>query len=171
MTPLDWRERPISPRHDRAAFDSGSPPLDRFLKEFARQSHERGGAKTFVATDAAEIAVFGYYTISPADLDHARVPDALSRGLGRYPVGGFRLARLAVDTRHQDAKLGTQLLMAAGQRCLRASAEIGGTILIVDAKDERAAGWYARFGALPLVDSGVRGLVFPLATFGRALGD
>lgn len=35
---------------------------------------------------------------------------------------------------------------------MRVSAEAGGTALLIDAKDECAAGWYARYGALPLDD-------------------
>jgi hypothetical protein len=38
-----------------------------------------------------------------------------------------------------------------GRRCLPASAEVGGVALIIDAKNERVAGWYASYGAVPLL--------------------
>src|ERR1017187_8069675 len=45
-------------------------------------------------------------------------------GLARHAVPGFRLACLAVDRKLQGQGLGGQLPLAAGRRCLRASAEI-----------------------------------------------
>jgi hypothetical protein len=33
---------------------------------------------------------------------------------------------------------------------MRASAEVGGTALMIDAKDEKTAAWYKRYGAAPL---------------------
>jgi hypothetical protein len=60
------------------------------------------------------------------------------------------------------------LLLAAGRRCLLVAAAIGGTILIIDAKNERAAAWYASYGALPLLDTEGT-LVLPLATIERLL--
>ena len=47
--------------------------------------------------------------------------------------------------------------------------EVGGVALAIDAKDERAAGWYERFGALRLLDDKLR-LVLPLATIAEGLG-
>ena len=81
---------------------------------------------------------------------------------------GFRLARLAVDRRLQRQGLGGQLLLAAGRRCLLASAEVGGVALVIDAKNERVAGWYASYGALPLLDTPLS-LLLPLATIEAAL--
>ena len=45
-----WQEAPIGKGHDRKAFDCGEPELNIYLQRFARQNHESGGAKTFVAT-------------------------------------------------------------------------------------------------------------------------
>jgi GNAT superfamily N-acetyltransferase len=81
---------------------------------------------------------------------------------------GFRLARLAVDRSLQGQGMGGQLLLAAGRRCLLASAEIGGVVLVIDAKNERVAGWYASYGALPLLDAPLS-LLLPLATIEAAL--
>jgi GNAT superfamily N-acetyltransferase len=169
MSLPDWRERPIDKQHDRKSFDCGSEALNRFLREQARQSHARGGAKTFVATDAVERAVFGFYTLAPAEIGFDQVPETLRQGLGKYPIGGFRLARLAVDKRHHGNGLGGQLLLAAGRRCLRVASEIGGTLLFIDAKDARAAEWYVHYGAIPLRDGDKLALVMALATIADAL--
>jgi hypothetical protein len=45
-----WREEALTRRHDRAGFDCGLPALNDYLQRYARQNHESGGAKTFVAT-------------------------------------------------------------------------------------------------------------------------
>jgi GNAT superfamily N-acetyltransferase len=150
MTPPDWREEPIGKHHDRRSFDSGSPPLDRFLKDYARQSHERGGPKTFVAAGGS--TVLGYYTLGIATVEFDRAPEFVRRGLGRYPLGGFRLARLAVDRRFQGIGLGSELLVSAGRRCLRVEPHVGGNFIVVDAKDDAAAVWYMRQGAVQSPD-------------------
>lgn len=40
--------------------------------------------------------------------------------------------------------------MAAVLRCLRVASETGGVLLIIDAKNERAARWYEGYGSEPL---------------------
>ena len=79
------------------------------------------------------------------------------------------MARLAVDRRAQGHGLGGQLLIAAGKRCLLASTEVGGVVLVIDAKNDRVAGWYASYGAVPLLDTPLSLLLLPLATVEAAL--
>ena len=169
MSPPRWNEEPISRDHNRAAFDCGSPELNGYLQRYARQNHESGGAKTFVAARAeAPAVILGYYTISPASVEFARVPAALTRKLGRYEVPVFRLGRLAVDISVQRERLGAALLFSAARRAFGVAAEVGGVALAIDAKDERAAGWYERFGALRLLDDPLK-LVLPLEMIRDAL--
>ena len=165
-----WHEEPIARRHDRETFDCGEKALNDFLKRYARKSHEAGGAKTFVAVSNADgRTILGYYSLGPVSVAYARTPDIAKRGLGRYDVPGFRLARLAVQREFQGHGLGGQLLLAAGRRCLLAAAEIGGVMLVIDAKNDSVAAWYARYGAVPLADSPLT-LVLPLSTIAAALG-
>jgi len=164
-----WYEEPIKKKHDREAFDCGEESLNEFLRRYARKSHELGGAKTFLAIDAADKkTILGFYSLSPASVEYSLTPDTIRRGLARHDVPGFRLARLAVDRRVQGRGIGGQLLLAAGRRCLLASAEVGGVVLVIDAKNERVAGWYAGYGALPLPDAPLT-LLLPLATIEVAL--
>jgi GNAT superfamily N-acetyltransferase len=149
-----WHEEPISKKHDREAFDCGDEALNEFLRRYARRSHERGGAKTFLAIEeAGNKTVLGVYSLSPASVDYARTPEIARRGLARHDVPGFRLARLAVDRRWQGRGIGGQLLLAAGRRCVLAASEVGGVVLVIDAKNERVARWYAGYGAVPLLDA------------------
>lgn len=164
MSNLDWREEPIAKKHDRNSFDCGEPELNEFFKKHARQSHERGAAKTFVAVNKADgKTVLGFYSLCPAALDYARTPEVLRRGLARHDVPVFRLARLAVSLPFQGKRLGGQLILAAGRRCLNAAAQVGGVAMLIDAKNERVARWYASYGAIHLADTPLI-LVLPLAT-------
>lgn len=168
-SPIVWREEAISKLHDRKNFDCGSAELNEYLRRYARQNHESGGAKTFVAvapTDPARI--LGYYSISPGAIEFAKVPAALTRRLGRYEVPVFRLARLAVGLSAQGGGLGAALLLTAGARALSVAVEVGGVALAIDAKNERAATWYERFGATRLLDDPTK-LILPLKTIADAL--
>lgn len=158
-----WHEEAINKKHDREKFDCGEEALNEFLRRYARRSHERGGAKTFLAIDDSDRNILGFYTLSPASVDYARTPEIIRRGLARHDVPGFRLARLAVDLKFQGQGLGGQLLLAAGRRCLLAAAEVGGVVLVIDAKNEKVAAWYASYGAVPLLDA-LLTLLLPLAT-------
>jgi len=162
-----WREEPLGRNHDRVGFDCGVGELNDYLARYARQNHESGGAKTFVAVFPAEPQrIAGYYSISPGAIEFARVPAALTRKLGRYEVPVFRLGRLAIDRNFQGRGLGGELLTAAGERAVAVASQVGGVALAIDAKDARAADWYARFGALRLLDDPLK-LVFPLEIFAQ----
>lgn len=164
-----WHEEPISKKHDRETFDCGEPALNEFLRRHARQSHDLGGAKTFLAvSDADSQTILGFYSLSPGSVEYDRTPELVRRRLARHDVPVFRLARLAVDRTIQGQGLGGQLLLAAGRRCLLAAAEVGGVALLIDAKNEKVAGWYAAYGALPLLDAPFS-LLLPLTTIEAAL--
>ena len=166
---LAWREEAIARRHDRKGFDCGVPELNAYLERYARQNHESGGAKTFVAVLPAEpTRILGYYTISPGAIAFAQVPAELTGQLGRYEVPVFRLGRLAVDRSMQGLGLGGDLLLAAGARALAVAAKVGGLALAIDAKDARAARWYERFGAMRLLDDPLK-LVLPLSAIAGAI--
>ncbi|MBY3365147.1 GNAT family N-acetyltransferase [Rhizobium sp. 25PS6] len=165
MTLPVWHEEPIAKSHDRAAFDCGDAAMNEFIRRFARQSHEQNAAKTFCAIDKAQPhRILGFYTVAPSAVTHEAVPPKLTRGLARHEVAGFKLARLATDIKVAGKGLGGQLIAAAALRCLRLASEGGGILLIIDAKSERAAHWYASYGAEPLQGKPLT-LVMPLATF------
>lgn len=164
-----WVERALARHHDRDGFDCGTSALNEYLRRYARQNHESGGAKTFVAVPtAASDTVLGYYTISPGAIAFAKAPASVTKRLGRYEVPVFRLGRLAVAIAMQGQGLGGDLLLAAGARALAVAGEVGGVALAIDAKDDRAAAWYERFGALRLLDDRLK-LVLPLDVIAAAL--
>jgi GNAT superfamily N-acetyltransferase len=160
---LVWREEALTRSHDRRAFDCGEPVLNDYLRRYARQNHESGGAKTFVAVSPEyPTRILGYYSVCPASLDYEQTPEVLRRGLGRYDAPVFRLARLAVDRTIQGQGLGTRLLVFAGMRCLAVAKEVGGIALLIDAKNEQVATWYEKYGAIALSDTPLT-LILPLS--------
>jgi len=109
-----WHDEPIHKNHDSEAFDSGDEALREFSRRYARRSHELGGAKTFLAIDDADNkSLLGFNSLGSASVDYAQTPEIIRRGL-------------AVDRGLQGQGIGGQLLLAAGRRCLLASAEVGG---------------------------------------------
>ncbi len=163
-----WHEAPISKKFDRAAFDCGDNTLNQFLQRYARQSHQQGGAKTYLAIRDQDNKILGYYSISPASIAYQRAPEVIQRNLPRHEIPAFRLGRLAVDVSFQGQGLGGQLLLAAGRRCLLVAAQTGGIALLIDAKNEQVADWYASYGAIPLTDAPLS-LLLPFKTIHAAL--
>jgi GNAT superfamily N-acetyltransferase len=169
VTALAWAEAPLAKYHARADFDCGDSDLNLYLRRYARQNHDSGGAKCFVAAPVEPPArVLGFYTLSPASLEFARTPALATRGLGRYDVPAFRLGRLAVERSVQGRGLGGALLLRAAARCIRVAQEVGGVALLIDAKNETAAQWYEGYGAVALLDAPLS-LVLPLSVAAEAL--
>jgi GNAT superfamily N-acetyltransferase len=162
VTPIVWAEAPIAKRHERAHFDCGDPDLNLYLHRYARQNHESGGAKCFVAVPSdAPARILGFYTLSPASIEYGRTPALAKKGLGRYEVPVFRLGRLAVDKTVHGRGLGGALLLRAVDRCIRVAQDVGGVALLIDAKNDRAARWYESYGVLAMDDAPLS-LVLPL---------
>ena len=134
---------PLSSDHDRGAFSCGVDALDEYLRRFARQHAASNVSRTYVAADKAEIR--GFYSLAMSAIRKDNLPAKFSGRFPNFPLPVARLARLAVAVRYQRQGLGDLLLADALQRCLRLSTEIGMIGVIVEAKDERARGWYERY--------------------------
>ena len=154
--------QPLTGRHERSVFESGSAQLDAWLRQIARQHQKRGISKTFVAvTDDAPSRVLGYYALTACEILTEELPEDLARKLPRN-VPGIRLGRLAVDHSVQRQGLGELLLMDAIARSKHVLEHVGVHALFVDAKDKPAAGFYRKYGFRPLPSDPQR-LILPLA--------
>ena len=154
----------ISRQQDRESFDCGSDPLNRFLKESARQQLDRGISRTYVLVDPAKTLprpILGYFSLTLCEISSEFLPSADAKGLPRV-VSGVKLARLAVGLKNQREGLGTNLLFAAMRKTLDVFESAGGIGLFVDAKDLRAKGYYERFGFHSLLHDELR-LFLPMS--------
>lgn len=161
MSDITFQLVSLDTMHDRAAFNSGSEPLDRYLREHVTQDIRRRVTACFVAvTEKHRIA--GYYTLASASLLLADLPADKGRRLPRYPtVPAVRMGRLAVDLAFKGQGLGGALLADALDRAVRS--EIAAYALVVDAKDETASAFYLHHGFIALPDAPFT-LFLPLAT-------
>lgn len=137
---------PLTGSHDRQGFDSGRAELNDWLQRVARQHQDKGLSKTFVAVleDQPE-QICAYYALTLTEVDTAALSEQRRRKLPRM-IPGVRLGRLAVHQRYQGKRLGEIMLMDAIERVRRITEHAGVVGLFVDAIDDKAAQFYARYG-------------------------
>ena len=164
------RIEPLGSSHDRGGFDCGVTPLNRYLRETARQHIARGIAKTFVLVEEAAVApkpVLGFFTVSLCQVLGDDVPSKWTKKLPDQ-IPAMRLGRLAVARTRQGEGLGKVLLVAAIYTVASVADAAGGIGLFVDAKTEAAAAFYARFGFEPTATRPLT-LFMPMDTLRRLL--
>ena len=170
MLPTSFRIEALQRSHDRSAFDCGSPALDRYLLQQARQDADKRVAAPFVLVDPPGTAVLGYYTLSASVIEVDEIPPEMARRLPRYPqLPVTLLGRLAVDGRLKGLGAGEFLLMDALRRSLTAAAEIAAMAVVVDAKDPAAEAFYRHFDFIPLQGNPAR-LFLPMKTVAAIFG-
>ncbi len=98
--------------------------------------------------------VSGYYTLCAMAISQGEVPEAARKHVPRYPlVSATLIGRLAVEKERQGQRLGAVLLADALQRAFDSAGTVGSSMVVVDALDETAAGFYAAHGFVRLPDS------------------
>ena len=163
---------PLTLRHDREHFDCGVEVLNRYLRTQARQEMDRDVAVAFASP-----------LPDRANVNHRRLLRAVidSGALGR-PARGHAQAPAALSARARDIArtsgrgpdlrgrgLGERLLIDALQRSLAASRSVASVAVIVDAKDEAGATFYARYGFIAFPDQPLR-LFLPMKTIAALEG-
>jgi GNAT superfamily N-acetyltransferase len=138
---------PLGRNHDLTAFDCGVEALNDYLRKYALVNQQNRSGKTYVAVRGERVV--GYYTIAAGSVSREETPHRIAKGLGRYPVPVFLLARLAVDKGEQGQGLGASLLQDAVLRALQAADIVGCRAILTHAKDEAAKAFYLRFGFEP----------------------
>jgi GNAT superfamily N-acetyltransferase len=162
---------PLERRHERDDFSCGVDALDRYLKRQARQDAEKHVAAAWVLTLPPALDVLGFYTLSAASIPLSDLPASLTKRLPKYPsLPVVLLGRLAVDARQVGRGLGEFLLMDALRRSLDGAKHIAAMAVIVDAKDNRAASFYASYGFAPLPEH-ERRMFLPMTQVYEVLGD
>jgi GNAT superfamily N-acetyltransferase len=141
FTVLDGR------RHDREGFACGVVVLDDYLHRRAGQHQRDGIATTHVLINDAEPArLLGYCSLSAAQLHLHDLREADRKRLPAYPVPAIRVGRLAVSSAAQGKGYGGLLLGHAVNLALSVRQTMGVRVLIVDAKDSKAAAFYQAHG-------------------------
>jgi GNAT superfamily N-acetyltransferase len=160
------RLEPLGKQHDRAGFHCGVESLDLYLKTQASQDMRRKANAVFVLTPQEEPGrIAGYFTLCAYGLAPGSVPEAARKLIPRYPMlSATLLGRLAVDVQFQGQGLGAILLARALRSAYENAAQVGSSMVVVDALDERAARFYAAHGFMQLPES--MRLILPMQTIG-----
>ena len=136
------------------AISWGRPPFSR-REHSAAGAPESAKAALLVSLDRVEEGRGSCPVVAPAN-------DCADLKIGVL-IQFLRLDEAAGAGTRRAASRGGRAPLPA-RRCLRVAAEVGGVILIIYARSERAAAWYASYDAVPLADKPLT-LVMALATF------
>lgn len=136
---------------DTDDFDCQEEELNAFLKNMALLFQKRHFAVTMLSYLSEECSgkVVGYYTVCPASVTLEELPEKYFTGPKPNPIPAFRLCRLAVDKIHQGKGYGKILMIHALKKCLEHTSQMGGSLIIIDAKNEKAKKFYEQFGFIP----------------------
>ncbi len=155
---------PLGKQHDRAGFQCGVESLDVYLKTRASQDMRRKANAVFVLVPReTPNRIAGYFTLCAYGLAPGAIPESARKHIPRYPmVSATLLGRLAVSREFQGRGLGSNLLAKALKRAFTNAAQVGSSMVVVDAIDENAANFYKANGFTQLPES--MRLVLPMQT-------
>lgn len=162
---MTFRVQPLG-EHELEGFRCGVDELDEWLIRHARTAAGQG-TRTYVLIDE-DASVVGYFAIAPHLLRRDEAPTRIARGAPRE-IPAILLAKLAVDRSQQGLGLGSEMLVSAIATIVEAARRAGGRLIVVDAINDKARGFYQHhdFQSVPGDD---RRLVMKLSTAAKALG-
>lgn len=134
----------LSPEHDIAAFRSGVPALDDWLRRRALQNERERASRTYVACAEGSVVV-GYHSLATGAVAGAEVPGRVRRNMPE-PIPVMVLGRLAVGAAWQGRKLSRSLLRDAVLRTLAAADIAGIRALLLHAVSPEAKRFHERHG-------------------------
>lgn len=156
--------------HDSTAFSSGLGQIDRYIKEQAHRDMSSKTSLVFVLTEANDMIVRAYYSLSSLGIVFTDLPEKIQKRLPRYPqIGATLLGKLGVDKEYSSNVLkktktrphiGELLLTDAQKRALTgANSTAGSALLVIDVFNPTAEeiengardpmGFYIRYGFQP----------------------
>lgn len=158
---------PLADSHNLTSFDCGRSDLTDWLQHHAQNAAGQS-TRTYVLIREGHPEPLGYFALAPHVIERNELPRRVGRGAPRQ-VPAILLAKLALHTSLQGQGLGRELLIRALSTVVDAARVAGGKLVVVDAVDEVAAGFYEAhdFSAVP---GNPRRLVMKLSTVAHALG-
>lgn len=135
----------LTEAHDSAAFDSGEPVLDDWLRRRAWANQVLAASRTYVVCPVGSARVAGYFALSMGQILAQEVPGAMRRSMPRA-IPAVVLARLAIDRPFQGKGLGRAMLADVVLRAQVASMEVLARLVIVHAISPAAEAFYVHHG-------------------------
>ncbi len=158
----------LKKHHNRKYFDCGESALNTFLQILARQQQDKGISKTFILFDSEEpTTILGFFALAACEVVSEDLPLPLAK---RYPARapGAKLARLAIDRRHQRKGYGQILMVEAMKKALLVAEHIGIIGFFVDAKNHDSRVYYEQFGFISFPKQPME-MFLPLTTLRQAI--
>lgn len=147
MTEL-WRPEPLDAKvHDRSSFESGSPELDEWVRQYSTQNRRRNTAATWVIADADSV-VAAYVSLAMTSIDRGAAPSSVAKH-SPDPVPALLIGRLAVDRSHAGLGVGTALVAHVLATAVDLNERAACRAVVVSALDDSARSWWERFGFHP----------------------
>jgi predicted N-acetyltransferase YhbS len=138
----------LTDQHDLSRFSSGKEELDDWLRTSALHAAAVNTGRTFVWR-AAQGRVVAYFTLAAHLVAREEIPPKVGRG-GPQVIPAVLLAKLTLDQSLAGQGLGGELLWDSLSRAAAASHRAAARLVVVDAIDDGAAGFYLHFGFAPL---------------------
>ncbi len=164
---MSYHVEPLTGDQDLDRFDCGHDALDSWLRQHAGLATGQG-TRTYLLVEDATGAVLGYFALAPHLLERDDAPPGVRRGAPQR-IPAVLLAKLALDKSLHGRGLGAELLIHALTTIVAAARAAGGRLVVVDAVDESAAGFYCAHDFKPS-PTDPRRLIMKLSTAARALG-
>ncbi|GMU00345.1 hypothetical protein KH5H1_44650 [Corallococcus caeni] len=159
----------ITSRDAASGFRCEEEALSRYFQQQATQQGRREENRTWVIhrpDGRPDLpSVLGFYTLTWIQLERSSLPEPVTRRLPDYPIRAILIGRLARDERCKGMGIGEHLLDDAHRRALRVNAEIGGLVVVVDAKNARAAAFYEAHDYTVLIRAGSATIAWPQRYF------
>lgn len=130
----------LSKQHNRKSFDCGHPAINSYFWQMANQHAQQGISGTHLITDDNDV-ILGFYTLSNTSIDN------VGKVLNGYPerVPAILISRIGVDIKTQGKGISKLLLSHAINKAKSLSLDTGIAFIIINAKDEQLARYYAHF--------------------------
>jgi predicted N-acetyltransferase YhbS len=132
----------LSSTHQIEDFDSGTEPLDSWLKRRALGNEAEGASRTYVV--CVGDVVVGYYCLSNGAIANNIATGKVRRNMPD-PIPVMIIGRLAVDRNWQGKGIGCGLLRDAVLRTLKASEIAGIRAILVHAISAEAKQFYEQY--------------------------
>ena len=119
--------------------------MNQWFRRHAWANHAAGISRANVICDAATAGIIGYVTLSAGQIERAALPKPQQRNKPD-PVPVTLLGQLAIHRDYQGRGYARSLLLFALRAALRVSRDVGSFGVITHPLDDRARGFYARWG-------------------------
>lgn len=164
MASTVFRIHVLNTSHDRKAFDCGQPDLNAYLQKTASQHNKKQVSRTWVIVDSEQPeSILGYATTTLTEIEGTFLNPVDAKKLPARGLPAVRLSRLAVHQECQSKQIGQRLLLDVMRRTTQLLDNFAVVALLVDAKDERAAEYYQKFGFISWYENPLK-LYLPVAT-------